>query len=538
MKQNSQSQEVKYKLNPELKRKTIITAFGETEYLSNCKLIDGKYYTIGTECVLVEKRWYIVTNPKIFFDCDDNTWKIKGFKIIKNGVVKFDENMKPVFGTFSENKLKNCRIAMIGSNGSKFVTDCMDFNIPKLLGFKEHINDNLWISEDYLNIKCNVPNLLSRYTSSNITRIIHNANTDFNYNKKTAYRFPNNAYNAEDSSDFTEAVKIYEKYNPVIQKNCRKLSRFLGDTTFGCEIETKVGNLPSYIQSQLGVIICKDGSIGYTPEFVTVPYKGAKGVQSLKNLFEELNNRCKLDYTCSLHYHFGNIRKDREFLVAIWVLYSSIQNDLHKMLPYYKTDPRGVKEKNYCAFLDKSVVLSTLSLKGVDYNTKIKSSSNNIQRWVLEGYLADKKYNRKNKKHPNGTQKWQIHSRYASLNFVNMFNSERQTLEFRAHHGVLEPNRAINWLLICNAIIKYAELHSSRIINNPSYNYTIEEVLNYYKNDVKTLYACKVSDYLNEYYVDRCKFFKKLKVLGDEACEKDYNDTTYSLPGAAIQSLL
>lgn len=177
------------------------------------------------------------------------------------------------------------------------------------------------------------------------------------------------------------------------------------------EIETKLGNLPSYYQSQLGIIICKDGSIGYTPEFVTVPYSGAKGLNSLHKLFTELNKRCTTDHNCSLHYHIGTIRKDREFLIALWILYSHIQNDLHAMLPYYKTNPSGVKSKNYCEFLNKNMFDNYLGDSKLTHQEKVNASYHALYNWILEGTNPSKTFNRKSRKHPNGSQKWNLHSR-------------------------------------------------------------------------------------------------------------------------------
>ncbi len=285
--------------------------------------------------------------------------------------------------------------------------------------------------------------------------------------------------------------------------------------------------LPSYLTNQLGVIICKDGSINYTPEFVTVVLKGAKGLQTLQNLFMELNKRCTTDYSCSLHYHFGNIRTDREFIVAVYKLYCDVQKDLHAMLPYYKTNPAGIKkeDKNYCQFLDKGLVLRHLNTS-LPYKEKINSASNAIHTWLLEGNNPCREYNRKNKFHPNGRTKWNLHSRYFSLNFLNMFASPRNTMEFRSHHAVLSPTKALNWFFICAAIIKYAEANSARIIlqNEP---FKLSDVIDYYGKTFKTPFAIGVSEYLNAYVDHRQDFFSRKTMEGDKIVKSDYEEKDY-----------
>lgn len=515
---------VNYSDNPNKKLKTVVTIDGSTEYLRNCKLIGDRYYRVDDQCVFVDKRWFPIDSPYIFYDYETKKFLHKLKHGHTKGIIAYQDG-KFVFGLYTSNPYYNCSIKTV-IDDEKCTFDCMNYNIVKDLGFVEHINEAIWVDPNYQKTNIDLQNLLEVIPSySAVERIMAIYSSSINITEKKVYKFSQNSYNAEDSGTFTIRQNEYDKFKTVLGKDVRKAASLIGDVTFGTEIETKKGNLPNYYLSQLGVVICKDGSIGYTPEFVTVPYSGAKGLQSLKNLFMELNKRCSTDYTCSLHYHIGTIRKDREFIVALFRLYSDIQNDLHRMLPYYKTNPEGVKEKNYCKLLNPSMVERYIN-SDCTYQEKVSNSYKSIFNWILEGRSPDKYCNRKNKKHPNGAQKWGHHARYSSINFMNLFMSNRNTVEFRGHHAVLHPDKAINWFFICVAIVRYAENNSSKILSSTS-KVKLTDVLNYYGNTFKTEYAKSVSSYLIGYYNERVEYFNLLKRRGDHIAKSDYDQTEY-----------
>jgi hypothetical protein len=525
---------VSYSDNPNKKLKTVVTVDGTTEYLRNCKLIGDSYYRVDDQCVFVDKRWFPINSPYIFFDYETKQYKNRIKVSSTYGVVAY-ENGSFKFGDYTSNPYYNCKLRTV-INGIKETVHCMNYNIVKELGFIEHINEPVWVDPEYQKKNVSLDDILSYVPSYGaVEKILNIYGSSFNLTEKKVYKFAQNSYNAEDSNMFKVRKNEYDKFKTIITKDVRKAAQLIGDVTFGTEIETKLGNLPDYYLSQLGVVICKDGSIGYTPEFVTVPYSGAKGLQSLKNLFIELNKRCTTDYTCSLHYHIGTIRRDREFIVALFRLYSDIQNDLHRMLPYYKTNPEGVKDKNYCKFLNPGMIEKYMT-SDCSYQDKVTNGYKSIFNWILEGRSPDKHCNRKNKKHPNGTQKWSHHARYSSINFMNMFMSERNTVEFRGHHAILHPDKAINWFFICVAIVRYAENNSSKILNSKN-KIKLIDILNYYGDTFKTEYARNVSKYLIEYYNTRVQYFIDLKRKGDIPAKDDYNKTDYEFIHNGMRSI-
>jgi hypothetical protein len=118
-----------------------------------------------------------------------------------------------------------------------------------------------------------------------------------------------------------------------------------------------------------------------------------------------------------------------------------------------------------------------------------------------------------------------------------MFLSDRQTVEFRAHHAILSPDKAINWLFICVAIVRYAEQNSSKLVSNLDKRISLEEILMYYGNNFKTEYAKSVSKYLIAYYNNRVQYFDKLHKNGDNIAEDDYLEKDFSFSHEGMKGL-
>lgn len=515
------------------KLKTVITASGNTELFKDCILINDLYYLKDKECTKIGNKWFLLTDKNIKLDHETGEYFLlspSSLRVRKQGVVSINDESIQI-GFFTPNSYKNCVIRT--KTGEEYL--CINYTIARSAGYIEHINENLWVHSS--NFKSQVKEetlsaILPKNTLDSIMNVYKNSESEFK--KPRLYKYDTNSYNMEDSKEFYNISNLYKKYNTELSKDSRKAAKLLGNITFGAEIECRLGTLPDNIMNQLGVIICKDGSINYSPEFVTVPYSGAKGLQSLKNLFNELNKRCTTDYNCSLHYHIGTIRKDREFIVALYKLYFDIQKELHGMLPFYKTDWKNVKKQAYCDFLNKSLI--TPIRDNIPYKDKIRKAYINIQFWALGGILPCKDFNRKVKKHPKGDKKWNWENRYFSLNFLNMFISNRDTIEFRAHHSVLNDVKAINWLFICAAIIKYSENNSSKIINSSS-TIKLEDVLDYYGDTFKTTYAKNVSNYLKEYVKHRTAFFKSKTDDGDKIVESDYTEKNYTFDSNGLNCI-
>ena len=84
-----------------------------------------------------------------------------------------------------------------------------------------------------------------------------------------------------------------------------------------------------------------------------------------------------------------------------------------------------------------------------------------------------------------------------------MFFTHRHTLEARLSSATTNKDKAINWLLICIAIIRYAKKYAKNIITNDK-TISLKEVLEIYPtlypNDNKAQFLSK---YLHDYFLER-----------------------------------
>lgn len=479
-----------YEQNPNLGGKIVDTKSGKKEYRRNCRKIKGEYYIAGVDCHCVDGKWYRVKSGLIVFDHATKNWvKAEGSKLA-HGVVGFEKGI-PVIGNFTPDKYFNPLVNTREYGKLPSIND----EILISNGYAEDISTGVWFSTKEVAVK-------KLQTPSNAV----------DHTKK--------GYNIEDNkAEFKNKIELYDRFNPIMSKDVRVYGRMLGDTTYGLEIECAKGYMPEHIQNRNGVIICRDGSLNDEngkpgPEFVTIPLKGAKGLQTVSNICKELTKRTVIDIKCSLHVHLGNLPTTRIYLISLYKLALRIQNEVFTMFPLYKIDSKGLKNKNY------NQKLPTLGMMTIppsatkeEFEEYINDNYEKLFSWLSEGYYPDATYNRKKKKHPAGTQKWNYHSRYYWLNFINTIFSERNTVEFRLHTPTTNVQKTINWLFICNAIVKYANTHANKILNTKD-EITLNDVLNYYADTYPTR-GKFLSDYLKEYVRQRKELFYNDYVKGD-----------------------
>lgn len=496
-----------YKDNPKLKLQVITTVTGRKEYKRNCRFIrsmehpDGAYYVKDEDCHPVAGQWYRVESGKIEFDHEIKEWTIKTSKNLIRGVVGVNDG-KFVYGSFSPNVYNNCKVYT-----DQGVMACINSEIVAE-GFFEDVLTNVWHSIKGVSLSQMKKMMTIRHDPSQVNH-------------------HNKGYNIEDNAqEFEEKKASYAKYPLKITKEATMYGKFLGDSTIGAELETSEGNLPAYLQYRTGLVICRDGSI-QSAEYVTVPMAGPKCVQNLAEVATLITKRCNIDINCSLHYHFGNLPKEREFIVSLYILGYKIQDELFKMFPYFKTDHRGFKKKNYCQKLKKMDIHPCLDLSKDGYNSYINEIYLRIFTFLGDGHVPGEHVNRKRLQHPI-QHKWDRKSRYYWLNLQNMIFSDRETAEFRLHTATANKVKMIAWLFICNAIVKYAEKHLREIITCED-KISLVNILKYYVDEnPHSKYAKFLSEYLIAYYKSRCEVFELDVQKGDKLSEHDIrNDKTF-----------
>lgn len=493
-----------YESNPDLDLQTVTTIDGNTEYKINCSLLeDEQYYVKGVhlDYNLARSRWVKIKQSAkpLTKVLDHETGQMVDYTgSLYKGIVSIDDDFKPVYGYFTPNPHKNC-VVVLASNGSH--QHCIDFEILPITRFFEQYSSGY-----YLEVVNPTETLLKQLTR-----------------KTTTINHGRNSYNVEDNpQQFANSIELYNKTVLPLDKDIMQVARFIKGITFGAEIECINGTLPQHIMAKYGVIICKDGSTRsgdvYPPEFVTVPLKGAKGLQTLRNLSAEISKRCDIDIRCSLHLHIGGMEITRIFMVSLYRLCYKIQNDVFKMFPYYKTEPKGIKEKNYC----KKLLNILRPYSNGNFNGYINESFADIYTMLSGGIKMDAHHNIKSKVNPWGSNKWDIKTRYSWVNFINPIFGKHDTIEFRIHTPTTNADKMINWLLMCSAIVKYAELNTEKCISSSRIKFT--EVLDHYEKSNPSEYTKTLSKGLRAYYKDRCDYFKADYDRADYVSSKELND--------------
>jgi hypothetical protein len=530
-----------YKDNSELSEKVVDTVNGQREYRINCAKIKHKYYIKGVDCFFINKKWYTIDCGLITFDHEIKQWVMKKSNMM-NGIVGF-ENEVPIFGDFSPNPYNNVcckyvetviRRELIPYSFLRIPDDMSDEDYSRLTGtslgvlkrdrmlaakeeYREYtervekealcINEEILIENGFVENKqigfwIHPKDIISSLVRSklNVPRNVQDPR--------------NKGYNIEDNKEeYPLKCQLYELYNTPITKKARKFARYLGDITWGSEIECIVGYLPTYIQNRYGIIVCRDGSLKAVDstqgsEYTTIPVSGVKGLVSLHYTCKEISKRNLIDEHCAFHIHIGNLPTTRTFIVALYKLGLSIQDELFSMFAYYKNDePKYAgKEKNYCNKLLDLAIDDCCPSNHDEYVKYINWSYKKIFAFLSEKSVPDRNFNRKNKKHPT-QYKWERHSRYYWLNLMNILFSDRNTAEFRLHTGTMNSQKAINWLFICNAIVKTAISCSKDILRGKKF--TLSEVLSYYPNTFNTEHSRFLYNYLMGYINQRKSWMEK-----------------------------
>lgn len=488
--------------NPKLGFECIRTLHGDIEYVQNCVKFPDGFYVKGIDLMENDGKWSKV--EKVF--CHKLKKDVDYSRELKYGVVSFNENGEAVKGFFTENLYTNCRIYNPITSAS---TPCIDYSILPKDKFIEKLSDGYYLSTAEL-----APLQIKLLSQKTLT--INNSGR---------------AYNIEDvPKEYTRLKDLYANSTFPIDKDLRQLARYLGDNSFGVELETINGTLPPHILNKYGINICKDGSIKnaaglYPPEYVTVPLQGAKGLQTLRNMSQEIAKRSDINVQCSYHLHLGGFKIDRVLMVSLYVLASKIQKDVFKMFPAYKIRWENFKKQNYCQKLPN--IVSKFGTK--NFNNYINNTYADLYGFLSGGRGFSPEVNRKKKIDPWGGAKWNNLTRYYWINLTNPLYGKRDTIEFRIHTPTLNPDKIINWLFMCVAIIKFAETNIVQSLGKD--DITFEQVLQWYGNFHKTPEAICLSNNLIKYYKNRVDYFAKDLERGDLLSPKELiDDPNFKFP--------
>lgn len=218
--------------------------------------------------------------------------------------------------------------------------------------------------------------------------------------------------------------------------------------------------------------------------------EGGKGLQAAKLLSFELLKRTVLSNKCSVHIHFGDVRRDRLYFVSLWNLLYKIQEEFRLYFPYSRTNSIREDGKIYAAQLP-NLNLNINKLLSItndsEFKDQVTKAFNSIYTYLNNGHPAGElideefvkatretlikgkiqkqycyrvkrtNYTTKLPKHAIQGQKWQRPQRYFWVNFLNLFFAHSKTVEFRISEATGNFDKILMLILTYSAILKYAE---------------------------------------------------------------------------------
>jgi len=434
-------------------KEIVTTVSGKQCDKSDCRLINKEYYLIGNSKIensgdvyLIDDRYIRENTGRIVFNHETRSYQLKNESLIY-GIISMDENCEFKKGYFSSS-LKN----EILVDSKKVLHLCIDEKIINR-SFREEISTGM-----YYHISLKIA-------------------SQFKFIKSVSREFKE-SLPYDSSGVMDKYIEKYNlKYNPFINKSIEEYSKAIGDLTFGFEFETVKGVIPRAKLDHLPLIPLRDGSIEGL-EYVTIPLKGSKGIKAIVDCVKELEKRTEYNNDCSMHLHIGNIPRTPGFILALYKVVSTYQEEMFSLFPLYKKYNFGVKRKNY----SKPFPLSEINCK-LEPSINIKDSKQVFDNFnVLFSHLAERKNfydygcDLKNVEFhpsdPNGNQKWNIKNRYYAVNFIPLIFGNKKTVEFRIHTPTYDIDKILNFLFINSYLINYTIKNESKILSNPNFLYS------------------------------------------------------------------
>lgn len=454
----------------------VTTVSGNSVPRKKCRKIKGEFYEIGVDCFLMsDNKYHRLGNGMVEIDFETNTPVfLREHPNISKGIVGFKNNSF-IFGYFTPNIYKNIKVLYNGT-----IVKALNKNVLEKTNYFKNPLSQIYSEEG----KFDSSIIDSEKLDYNCDSYLIRATKLFNYYKQNYIKKDINKNN----------IKYYSQLSLLD-------SKYL----FGLEFETSEGVLCDTTLNKNGIIPVKDGSLRKPNkplpfEYVTVPYQKEDLFNSLKEVCSDLNNNCKFDSSCSLHLHISGLENSKSNVVALWILIQKIQDEMLNMFPQYKTFPHIIdSNKNYCAKYNENLLaVNTKAFQYFELDTKeyINSYFSSIYHYISGGYSLDSSFNRSSLRHPNGN-KWNIRSRYHIINLVTWLFSDKRTVEFRVHTPTFNYDKIINWVYICNAILKYVEKHSFSIIFKMQNNdIKLKDIINDVYGNVNASVASALINYI------------------------------------------
>lgn len=294
--------------------------------------------------------------------------------------------------------------------------------------------------------------------------------------------------------------------------------------TFGVEVETCEGSIPTHARLNLPLNSVYDGSIRNDKnqkvgtEYTTLPLIGDTGFLALKrSLSAMLKYKHVQNKSCSIHVHLGSAEFNKTTVVALWALCQLLEKELFSILPSSR------KKSEHCRSIYKILFDRSITPQG----TFVEKYYEEMHKIV--GCTNDKSQLSKARQHPRGAKCQYDKStpRYWWVNFVpamfNMRGNKVYTIEFRNHSASFNYIKIKNWILILMAILNYAENYPQKAMTAKSMTL---------KHLITKVYGSGTSNILLKYIEARKAIFK-----GDRDSSEYTTAENKDFPGNNIKSI-
>lgn len=466
----------------------VITVFGDEQPKNLCRKIKNEYYLIDRDVYNVDDKWYKSTSMTLdSFDRTKKPSKLFDFKkcISESGkgfssqVTYLLMVMPPEY--FLENDLRFYAL------GSGFY----------LIPFCKSILNNLIVVDESLEKFRDIVREFSLGVSLD--------REEFNNQN---IKIPVETLEMMDNSRF-QAVRMSREYSFDNSREVDNLPRPKTDSTFdflepymtnysyGFELETSNGHHLKEKHLENNFVRLYDGSIS-GHEYASVPLKHNQ-FSNVFNMCEHLSKSHSTDSSCSVHVHIGGIPYSEKYLLALYLAFYRLQDELHELVfPYKKSISYLAKKKDFkdhCKYLPR-LVYNTVSEIYQTFFSNLEITPSDARTTKSAKVLAN-------------TNKWNVHSRYYFVNFTNYCLKKNGTIELRLLQGSFNANRILNWLLVNQAIINYTLENADSIIEGKEKLYLKDVIKSCYNKD------SNLSEILLR-YVEECKEeFYQCRLNGD-----------------------
>lgn len=442
----------------------LVTTVDNTEHpIEKCILYEDKYYLKGTVSIKDSGQAYRI----------NNTWKFSNFAWDNSTKKYVDIEVTPLaFGIINKDKEKGF-FSDIGNSiivkGERYINSyALEGPVVKSISPGDSFLKEISVLEcgNFINSL----NKLATFADKNINSKVGLSKITLGdpsyYGKSSIYHGSNTQVYS--LNDFSKALKIkildyflnWSKLHKPIYSDISKKIPF----SVGIEFETYTGVVEDIKLAQCGLFPLKDGSISGI-EYVSLPYAADNRlIDNIVRSCLHLVNFTASDHSCSLHVHFGNLPKDRMFILSLYKLWYELEGEMNMLNIINKRNFKFINskkspEKDHCQPIPDLVFPRIMDRNAIsEMYAKLISVVNG-------GKYPDRDTCPKSKTSVyTGKQKWNIAGRYFTLNVLNYLFGNG-TVEFRLHKGTVNPYKVVNYILILNAILQYSQKYSSKIFN-------------------------------------------------------------------------